>query len=212
MSVEYDTSREQLSEILRRDEFQSESWWQNLLERLNQPSAFGEWSFFSWLEPLLSRLFQAGSGSGVGWLLPVLVAGILTLLIWMILRQFYVSRPSPETESAAIASNGQTVKWREQAAVHAARKEYRDGIRCLFRYVLENLDERAIVKRRDHKTNREYREEVAAAAPQLLPVFHALLLRFELVWYGMIHPEASDYEECQRLCRKLTGGEANESR
>lgn len=181
-------------------------WWQHLLERFDQLPVIGEWSIGNWLNNLLSSLFRAGAGSGVGWLLPVLLAILLTLILWVIVKQLYLSRPAGEEESPSTAEESKALQWWERGEAHALRGEYREGIRCLFRHALETLDHREALDRRDHKTNREYREEVAVAAPIYLPVFQLLVLRFELVWYGMIEPEASDYEEYRRLCEGLTGG------
>ncbi|PTM58870.1 DUF4129 domain-containing protein [Desmospora activa] len=211
MTREYEESRRQLSDILQQDEFQTWSWWQRLLDRIDQIPVIGEWSIGAWLNDLLSSLFRAGEGSGVGWLLPVVLAIILGLSMWFVLRQIYFSQPQQEKDTAAASGESMAVVWWERGEAYAAQREYREAIRCLFRHALEVLDERKILDRREHKTNREYREEIAVRSPALLPVFQSLIMRFELVWYGMIDPEEADYDDYRRLCQRLTGGGAVEA-
>lgn len=206
MTHEYEESRRQLSEILQQDEFRTWEWWQGLLERFQQLPELGEWSIDAWLSRLLSSLFQTGESHGVGWLLPMLLAIILAVIMWVVLRQIYFSQPQEEGKALTAMTESKTTIWWERGEAYASEGEYREAIRCLFRYALEVLDEQKILDRRDHKTNREYREEVAVGTPALLPVFQTLIMRFELIWYGMVDPKSSDYEEYRRLCERLTGG------
>ncbi|EGK13789.1 DUF4129 domain-containing protein [Kroppenstedtia eburnea] len=203
MSSEYREVRRQLAEILKDEESARGGWLVDLQNQL--VTWFDKWDgmFREWLV----NLFGIPIPVGWGWLLPVLIILILLFTFFWIRRGVHYTRHREgDAGSASMPAGEEVHRWWREGEMKAEQGDYREGIRCLFRAVLAALEERKVLIRGDHKTNREYRQEVEQNGSGLLSLFSALTLRFDLVRYGRLQAGEGDYREFRRLSAPLVEG------
>lgn len=159
-------------------------------------------------QKLILYLFGVPIPVGLGWLLPVLLILIIFFIVFWIRRRVHYTHPQEGNSSSVSVPAGEEIhRWWTEGETRAEQGDYREGIRCLFRSVLAALEERKVLIRGDHKTNREYRKEVEQNGSELLPLFSALVLRFDLIWYGRIQADEGDYRDFRQLSTPLVKGD-----
>ncbi len=146
------------------------------------------------------------------WLAWALIAVIICVLVWLLIRA-YLDRETSKAAAHAVRSTAPTVADRVEAlpfALHrsegdllgAARKHfeagnYSEAIIYLFSHELVELDRAQCIRLAKGKTNRQYLRELGSRAD-----LHGLLAetmeRFELVFFGAHPLEQSDFEACWR--------------
>lgn len=200
MSSEYREVQRQLAEILKEEKSARGGWLVDLQNRLY--TWFDTWDrmFRDWLDDLLGIPIPVGWG----WLLPVLIILILLFTLFRLRRGVYYTPHVEGDEGSASMPSGEEVHhWWAEGELRAEQGDYREGIRYLFQAVLAALEERKVLTRGDHKTNREYRQEVEQNGSGLLSLFSALILRFDLVRYGQLQAGEGDYREFRQLSAPL---------
>ena len=88
---------------------------------------------------------------------------------------------------AVVASQLPEAEWLRLARQQIVAGQYRLATRALFLGVLANLGERGVIGIARHKSNRDYRDEVARRAkdrPGLMADFGESVRKFERIWYG----------------------------
>ncbi|PTX55068.1 uncharacterized protein DUF4129 [Melghirimyces profundicolus] len=203
VSPDYREARKQLSEILKEENRSKQNW---LLDIERQLDAWSQ-EANRWLSHWMETLFGMDVDVRIGWLLPFLLALMGGLTFFWLRRRVHFHRTVEQRLSGTSSfEKHPSSRWWDLAETYAERREYREGIRCLFRSVLVSLNERRVLVQGDFKTNREYRQEVERNRSELLPAFSALIQRFDRVWYGRVEAREEDYTEFKRLSAELVKG------
>lgn len=200
LARDYQEANRQLSEILKEEERSGE----NLLLKIKQGLYNGwiDWNhrFQEWLEQLLGVEVD----TRLGWLLPVLLAALLLLAaVWIFRKTTYSGKVQKDQQHDVPSVEDEAFRWWLMAEARAKRKEYREGIRYLFRSVLASLEKQQILVRGDYKTNHEYRREVEQNRSDLLPAFTELVHQFDRIWYGRVPAAEQEYEVFRSLSAPL---------
>ena len=200
--------RELADDILGRDEFQPPE--RSLLERIGD-----------WIEDLLGG--EGGSGAegaeaapGTGGSSPitvvlfVLAVAAVGYLAYHLLRH-PGRRRDPEVEDPAIEVERHRGprEWVADAERAEAEGRWKDGLRCRFRALVEQLVEDRIVPELVGRTSGELRADVAAAAPGAAGAFDEAADLFDRAWYGDLPTGAAEAERFTRDAELvLAAGEA----
>lgn len=182
--------RERADEILARDEFQPPG--QSMLDRV------GEWIADHLIPGDSDGGTSEGGGSTVGGgaasgagssvitvvLLVLAVVG-LGWLLWTLSRApWRRSKPKGEEVAVDIEAHRTADEWTAAAARHEAAGEWKDGLRCRFRALVERLTDRGVVPEVPGRTAGELRGDVRTSAPQAADPFAEAADLFERAWYG----------------------------
>jgi len=176
--------RERTDEILGRDEFLPPP--ETLLQRI------GRWI----AEHLLNResdreVAPARPGGGGSAPLTVLFLALAAAAVFLaarfLLRQPRRSGTDVEDEPEAEVVQPRTVdQWLSAAERHEAAGEWKDGLRCRFRALVERLTERGVVPEIAGRTTGELRDDVRAASPRSGADFAGAADLFDRAWYGAL--------------------------
>ncbi|OYD09573.1 DUF4129 domain-containing protein [Paludifilum halophilum] len=208
MTPDYREARKQLSEILEEEEFSQQEQLQGWLEKVGSLFHSLDEGVQRWLESMLGV-----EDPRLGWFFPLLMATLLGFLLWWVGRRMVFSPRETKKSSSAFHPDPKTTESGWDLGERMARTgQYREGIRCLFRGVLESLESQGVLRRSDSKTNREYRDEVRRKQPDLSEMFTSLVLRFERVWYGMNQANEEDFREFYQLSHQLVCARGGGSR
>lgn len=198
MDAEYQEAREQLSEILSREEYTRG-------ERLERGIRF--------IDNLLNNLDVPSpsfpSGEVPVWLLSVLLLLFLILFLWWVRKNLAFGRRwKQKREERAVTEPSQSDRELRTLGEAAARRgDFRLAIRCQFQAVLAVLKERGMLSDVSHRTHREQIAELRSRIPQQSALFESLVLRFEEVWYGKVPVGPADYHQFHQQADKLLKGE-----
>ncbi|QJC51055.1 DUF4129 domain-containing protein [Paenibacillus albicereus] len=198
------TEREQLEEILSREEYSAYrkepgfSLWDWIVEKLGKLLA----AIFPDLKP------GPGTVSFLSVLIVIALAAFLGWMVWLLTRRF---GPRGRLRPGAWMEPGEDSRsWRHYARLgegFAAQREWRDGVRAVFLAFLFRLEERGELRVEAWKTNREYLDELAAAGSPHAPELRTAMSLFERIWYGRMEAEQAPYDELKALLDKADGRE-----
>ncbi|SDX17200.1 protein of unknown function [Marininema mesophilum] len=200
MASEYEKARDQLSEILNRDEFTDQQWFDDWRARLsNMVESLGNivaQQLHSWLGIEVD--------TRLGSVLPVILGVTFLILLWWLSRRLFWSQ---EIRGSGEKNSKDTVfspaVWWEKAENHAKEGEYQEGIAMIFQAVLEGLVQKEILIGSRFKSNRDYREEVERNRPELASLFQQLTRRFDRVRYGNGTTSKEEYMDFYQLSQEL---------
>ncbi|HEY8526826.1 MAG TPA: DUF4129 domain-containing protein [Acidimicrobiales bacterium] len=173
-----DEVRRRADEILSRPEYRWDDE-PNFLERLAE-----------WIAEQLGELVGASGGGGalptwVGWLVLLLLAGLVGFLLWRFGSSLRRDPATPRPEGAVVVSEpGEQVDWAAEAERHEAAGRWRDGLRCRYRALIGELAERRAIPDLVGRTAGELARDVAASCPPAASAFAAATELFERACYG----------------------------
>jgi len=188
-----------------RTEEEAAPWMIRILESLEKMSgAIERWidAIVEWLtERFGDRSQDLSLAEPSGYSIPAiaiaiaLLSGLLAFLYWRQTRRtepvdVESDRISPleairfeESEAASVESD----RWLAWSREFEQDGRYRDAIRALYLATLSHLSERGRLRLARHKSNRDYRRELARREGRDAPVlaaFTGCLSIFERTWYG----------------------------
>lgn len=197
--VDPDEARRRAAEILQGADFRPPR--RSVLERV-----------LGWIGEQLARLFGTlgggGGGAVVGWIVvTAVVAGLVALVVVGLRRaRGGAAAPTDDTVVETVARTSAQV-WRERAAEHAAAGRWREALRCRYRAVEAELDERGLIAAAPGTTTGAERAQVAERAPALAEPFADVSAAFDLGVYGgdPLGPDAlARADELDRTLATLT--------
>ncbi len=166
--------------------------WKRLRENQRQPRPPREFKGFG-------EGFAQSLNSALSVALVVLVTGLVGWFVWVLVKHYRpVSRKGGGDATASgdvdleseelVASQLPEDEWMKMAREQMARGESRLAIRALYLATLAHLGERGLLRIQKHKSNRDYRGELALRARQrtrLREAFRENTGLFERAWYGL---------------------------
>jgi hypothetical protein len=145
-----------------------------------------------WVAEQVGRLLEpfgiatGGLPTWVGWLVLVLLAGLVGVLVhrarggW---RRDRVGGGSGDARVVVAARDG-TVDWGAEAARCEAEGRWREALRARYRALVGDLAGRGVIGDLVGRTAGELLADVRAAAPAAGPTFRRATDMFEATWYG----------------------------
>lgn len=130
-----------------------------------------------------------GVGSGGSAILTVVLLVAAIVLVAVAVRalqgRWRIGRKPPSEDVEVEVEERRTVdEWEAAARRHEAVQEWKDGLRCRFRSLVERLVARGTVPDIAGRTSGEYRTDVAEAVPEAAADFAGAAELFERAWYG----------------------------
>jgi hypothetical protein len=205
---EFAKARATSTAILARREFLAAtgpSWWDVQVAK-----------FWSWLGRVFSGMDRLGRlapwlGSAMEWTLFVGAAvGLLLFARRSLARQRL--RVSLASEGALQSGNWEhePEDWARMAEDHAAAREWREAVHCLYWAAIVLLESRRAWRHHPARTPREYVRLLPPGSGRQVAL-RGLTGIFERTWYGLREAEAADFAQARRCFDALStrdGGEA----
>lgn len=169
-----DEVRRAADEILARPEFLPEP--RSLQERV-----------FEWIADAFGRLIEDATGGGRGSIVAIAVIVVATAVAgWALYRLVRtMSRDRRVAVDVGDDDVGRSPRdWLAEAAVHEAKGDWRQAVRCRYRALVAELTDRGLLEEVPGRTSGEYRRLVASALPDGAPPFAAASDTFDRAWYG----------------------------
>jgi hypothetical protein len=166
---------------------------------------------FEWLDNLLDHILMrlAGIGARVPWvgrlLEGLLVAGALTVLIWLLVRLERNARVRlvPDVEPVSGTPSAREWQlWLNDAQKSAADGKWREAIHSVYWASISRLESGRIWPADRARTPREYLGLLRGADPRK-PTLTALTRSFERTWYGGREAAAADFNAALHLAAEL---------
>lgn len=182
--------RQLADDILARDEFQPPQ--RSVLESI------GDW-IGDHLVPGDSNGDGGGSGSTSGGpsaggsggsgilttILFVVAVAALGYVAWLLVQQPRRRRRLTDEDPAAeVEAHRSAREWSDLAARYEAEGQWKDGLRCRFRALLERLVDGRVVPEVAGRTTGELRADVHTGLPAAGAEFDAAAELFDRAWYG----------------------------
>lgn len=132
----------------------------------------------------------------------VAVVALLVVVVVIVKRR----APARETGGESLRDGDLDLSVRpekrlDDAAVLAARGDYRGALRSLYVATLVALGRRGLLRLDPYRTNREYLGALGGAAERV--DFADFTRRFDVHWYGEIPATRADYESCRTLAERI---------
>ena len=200
-----------LNKILGSREFQADTNKNNPLKDLMLEGRRAWDRFRKWWDHLFG---SAGLQAGSSIIIYVLLALILTGLIWVVVRMFRdwspretAARSNPllaaEDEAQAEIERNPSI-WMKQAEEWASQADYRRAFRAVFFAMLLELDSAGALSYDRARTNGDYLHQLQQARNQpLYDLLAALASAFDARWYGEQATSAQDYQEIRAAHQHL---------
>ena len=192
-----DEIRSGADEILSRPEFQPppKSLYQRVMDELSER-----------LAEVLELLVRGGRGAVLAWaVLAVVVGGVVFLLVRG-LRRDRSRRTGPGTEDVVIDGRRPAADWAAEAARYEAQGQWRDALRCRYRWLIASLAGAGVVEEVPGTTAGEYRTMVGAARPAAAEPISGATDLFERAWYGDEPPGPDEARTFEELATDVLGG------
>lgn len=183
--------RRRAREILSRPEFQPKpkTLYQRVVDFLSER-----------LDRVLRLLLGGGRSAIIGWIIIVAVLALVGYLVVRLTRNRLAVAPARPPEPAVETEpRRRAVDWKNEAAAHEQRGEWRLALRCRYRALVADLAGRGVVEEIPGRTAGEYRAEVWGNAPAAVEPFTRATRLFERAWYGNLPTDATQSTELREL-------------
>lgn len=153
------------------------------------------------IDSLLGGLSGGGSGTWLAVVVLVAVAAGLVVLAVFVVRSGALTRRRTKAPSPHVVTEPSRPPeaWRAEAEAHEAGGRFRDALRCRYRSLVVELDERGLLDEVPGRTTGEERAQLAVRAPASAPHFAQATALFEATWYGGAPVGSVDLAEFRRL-------------
>ena len=167
------------------------------------PRERGDWSWLpglpGWIGQLVRGLIWTALSLGA-----LVLVGLLIRAYWNRDQRRVAAGGSGSPDAGAVAD--QIAEWvlpvpapgrdlLDETRRRVAQADYTHAILFLFSYQLQTLDRHGLIRLARGKTNRQYRDELAAE-PQLRAILQQALVGFEDVFFGHHQIERERFEAC----------------
>lgn len=175
-------------------------WWELKMSQFSP--RIPEMSAPSWWDsPLLWLLFKA-----VFWLLVALLLSWVALQIMQVLHPYFYSLRNPLSQSDDKArqpsvSELSVAGWLARSQEFQQQGNYREACFCLYRAMLQRLNDAGIAPHQASRTDGEYLKLI-----QQLPqpqAYQTLLMTHQQLCFSNIEASPSVFEQCQQAYREI---------
>lgn len=196
---EFRLARKEANAVLARGEFQvggGPTWWDRL-------KAWG----LGWLLRFFSGVAQVGVaapwlGTLLEWVFFVgAAAGLVIFLLRNVARQRLRVSPGDGMLQGS-AWDREADDWAMRAEQHAAAREWREAVHCLYWAAIVLLEARRAWRHNPTRTPREYVRLLKPGSAQEQGL-RRLTQIFELAWYGLRGASAEEYAEARSMYEGL---------
>lgn len=144
----------------------------------------------------------------------VVIAGVLGVLIYYLMKNPVISRNAPKMEAGIQEGFEVADDDLEDALANALQtRNYTLVIRYTYLYLLKHMEQAGWIERHPYKTNHAYYQEVRS--PDMARMFIQMTRKFEDVWYGRYPVEAKQaetyYQEVMHWVQQLPDQTQKES-
>jgi hypothetical protein len=160
-----------------------------------------------WFMELLNGFDSLGNGTPPLRVIVVIliVLAIVALVIWLVAGPLRASRKA-ERENAVFEDDQRTsAQMRAAAQQAAAHGDFDTAVLEMYRALVRDLEERAILDDRPGTTAFEAAQDIAALFAFAADAVAADAAVFDTVRYGDGHAEAADYDHVQATAASLSG-------
>lgn len=148
-----------------------------------------------------SALTGGGRGALVAWLILAVTVAVVAALAFRVVATVRRDRTARQADGGERVES-QSVDWRAAAALHEAKGEWRDALRCRWRALVADLAGRRVVEEVDGRTAGEYLAQVRVRAPDAGDAFSRATSVFEASWYGARPTGPDDVARVRELAEK----------
>ncbi len=145
----------------------------------------------------------SGSGfsfTGGDWLLYLIMAILLALIIFLIIKAVDKRGASGKSKIGArrdysfeeLEENLKEMDLDDYLRTALSQEDYRAAVRLYYLKVIQQLDHLALIQWKRDKTNRDYIRELSSHPKN--PHFQRLTINYEYVWYGDISLSVQQFE------------------
>ncbi len=189
-------TRAKLSEILARREFNPrESWWEQLLKKIDHWLSVALEPVRRWLNKWFGRMRLPWIGDVSPPFLRLLALALLLGVIYFFSRR-WLFRPDsaspPLVPLDAVESRRAWLDFGRRAAAAAESANFREAIRLAYWAGIYRLEELGLWRAESTRTHREYLRMLPVSAAQAKPLT-AITRMFELAWYGGYNAGAEEF-------------------
>jgi hypothetical protein len=184
--------RETADEITSRPEYQVPP--KNIVERVQE--AVGEW-----IGKVFTSLGQGGVSSAFGWIIVVLLIGVVAFFAFRVART--VQRDAAPPVEIDIEVQRSAPEWRSEAERFEAAGDWKEALRCRYRALVADLVDRSVVPDIPGRTVGEHRRDVRDAVPDATDDFSGAAELFERAWYGDLPTGASENQQFRSLSGRV---------
>lgn len=192
-----DEIRRGAEEVLSRPEFQRppKSLYQRALEAISEA-----------ISEFLDLVVSGGRGAVVAWI----VLGVMAAaVVFLVVRGLQGDRRRPGRtggEGLDVEVRRPAADWAAEAARHEAAGEWRDALRCRYRWMIASLAGAGLVDEIPGTTAGEYRILVGAALPRSAQPMAGATDLFERAWYGNEGTGPAEAAEFSDLAGRVVSG------
>lgn len=155
------------------------------------------------VQEVLTQLASGEGASLLGWiLLGLVIAGALVVIA----RYGRGFRRDPGVTELGSPSRRSATDWRAVAAERSAAGDHRGALRALYRALIAELSERALVEEVPGRTTGEYRRDIREVVPAVGPVVDEVTVLFERGVYGPRLPREGDVVRFADLADDVVAG------
>lgn len=167
--------------------------------------------FWEWLDNLLDNVKARleALGARAPWLADLLygllLAGICTVLVWLVVRLERNARVRlvPDIETSPDAPSAREWQlWLKDAQNAAAGGQWREAIHSVYWASISRLESRRLWPADRARTPREYLALLRGSDPRK-PMLMALTRNFERTWYGGREAAAADFNSAMTIAAEL---------
>jgi len=151
------------------------------------------------------------AAGGTSLLLYLVLAALVALLVWIIVRvaRTWVRSPKAEveTDDEPVVETPRTQReWRSEAEAAEAESRWKDAVRARYRELVSELIDRRVAVGVPGRTTGELRADVSVNAPRASAAFSEATLLFELPWYADVPTGIDENRRFKELAAAALAG------
>lgn len=158
----------------------------------------------SWVFDKLSEVVAAAAGSGAGLFWLLILVGVVSLIVFVIMRQFGGVQRSRTAGGEVFSDEALSAEqYRSLAEQAAGRQQWAEAIREGFRAIVRQLEERGALDRRPGRTADEAARDAGLVFDVHRSDLHHAAQSFDEVVYGDRPGSAAEYGAMRDLDRGI---------
>ncbi len=149
----------------------------------------------NWLS-FLEYIYQFFSTTKGQLLIWIAVASMVLFFLFKILQaqgKIFFSKKDKKLKKHITAQNQELTNWDSAIEEALQQKDYRLAVRYTYMQMLEWLNENAMIRYHENKTNYVYVQELRETA--IYKPFLSVTIQYEYIWYGAFEIEKAQFDQ-----------------